>query len=191
MLVQPWRDAVTGLAVAGLCALAYLLSFELMNWLPAWLQYAPGVALFFLPAGVKLVALLVARAWGLLGIVAAGVWTAADVWESADWIALLGNVVVWVGIPYVVIHLMLRWMKIHPDLSNLTYLRVMSICMAATVASSVTGNVYAVWTHAQPLVDLWARAAAMALGDFLGAGVLFALLIAALNLLQAGRALDH
>ena len=191
MLVQPWRDAVTGLAVAGLCALAYLLSFELMNWLPAWLQYAPGVALFFLPAGVKLVALLVARAWGLLGIVAAGVWTAADVWESADWIALLGNVVVWVGIPYVVIHLMLRWMKIHPDLSNLTYLRVMGICMAATVASSVAGNVYAVWTHDQPLVDLWARAAAMALGDFLGAGVLFALLIAALNLLQAGRALDH
>ena len=191
MLVQPWRDVVTGLAVAGLCALAYLLSFELMNWLPAWLQYAPGVALFFLPAGVKLVALLVARAWGLLGIVAAGVWTAADVWQSADWTALLGNVVVWVGIPYVVIHLMLRWMKIHPDLSNLTYLRVMGICMAATVASSVAGNVYAVWTHAQPLVDLWARAAAMALGDFLGAGVLFALLIAALNLLQAGRALDH
>ena len=191
MLVQPWRDAVTGLAVAGLCALAYLLSFELMNWLPAWLQYAPGVALFFLPAGVKLVALLVARAWGLLGIVAAGVWTAADVWQNADWIALLGNVVVWVGIPYVVIHLMLRCMKIHPDLSNLTYLRVMGICMAATVASSVAGNVYAVWTHDQPLVDLWARAAAMALGDFLGAGVLFALLIAALNLLQAGRALDH
>lgn len=191
MLVQPWRDAVTGFAVAGVCALAYLLSFELMNWLPAWLQYAPGVALFFLPAGVKLVALLVARAWGLLGIVAAGAWTAADVWQGAGWIALLGNVVVWVGIPYVVIHLMLRWMNIHADLSNLTYLRVMGICMAATVASSVAGNVYAVWTHAPPFVDLWARAAAMALGDFLGAGVLFALLIGGLNLVQAGRALDH
>lgn len=106
MVVQPWRDVVTGFAVAGLCALAYLLSFELMKWLPAWLEYAPGVALFFLPAGVKLVALLVARAWGLVGIVAAGAWTAADVWQSADGMTLLGNVLVWVGIPYVVIHLM-------------------------------------------------------------------------------------
>ena len=191
MVVQPWRDVVTGFAVAGLCALAYLLSFELMNWLPAWLEYAPGVALFFLPAGVKLVALLVARAWGLVGIVAAGAWTAADVWQSADGMTLLGNVLVWVGIPYVVIHLMLRWMNIHADMSNLTYLRVLVICMAATVASSVVGNVYAVWTHAQPLADLWARAAAMALGDFLGAGVLFALLIGGVNLVQAGRALDH
>jgi hypothetical protein len=31
----------------------------------------------------------------------------------------------------------------------------------------------------------------MALGDFLGAGVLFGLLIGGLNLVQAVRALDH
>jgi hypothetical protein len=191
MVVQPWQDRATGLAVAALCALAYLLSFELMDWLPAGLQYAPGVALFFLPAGVKLVALLVARAWGLLGIAAAGVWTAADVWQSAGWLALLGNVVVWVGVPYLVIHLMLRWMKIHADLSNLSYLKVMAICLAAILATSVAGTAYAVWAHGQPLADLWARAVAMALGDFLGAGVVFALLIGVLNLLQAGRALDH
>jgi hypothetical protein len=162
-----------------------------MAWLPDWLEYAPGVALFFLPAGVKLVALLVARAWGLLGIATAGLWTAAGVWQSAEWMALLGNVVVWVGLPYLVIHLMLRWMNIHADLSNLSYLRVMGICLAATLASSVVGNAYAVWTHTQPLADLWGRAMAMALGDFLGAGVLFALLIGGLNLVQAGRALDH
>lgn len=191
MVVQAWRNVVSGFAVAGLCALVYLLSFELMAWLPDWLEYAPGVALFFLPAGVKLVALLVARAWGLLGIAAAGLWTAAGVWQSAEWMALLGNVVVWVGLPYLVIHLMLRWMNIHADLSNLSYLRVMGICLAATLASSVVGNAYAVWTHTQPLADLWGRAMAMALGDFLGAGVLFALLIGGLNLVQAGRALDH
>jgi len=191
MVVQAWRNVVSGFAVAGLCALVYLLSFELMAWLPDWLEYAPGVALFFLPAGVKLVALLVARAWGLLGIATAGLWTAAGVWQSAEWMALLGNVVVWVGLPYLVIHLMLRWMNIHADLSNLSYLRVMGICLAATLASSVVGNAYAVWTHTQPLADLWGRAMAMALGDFLGAGVLFALLIGGLNLVQAGRALDH
>lgn len=191
MVVQARRDVVAGFAVAGLCALAYLLSFELMAWLPDWLEYAPGVALFFLPAGVKLVALLVARAWGLLGIAAAGLWTAAGVWQGAEWMVLLGNVVVWVGLPYGVIWLMLRWMRIHADLSNLTYLRVMGICLAATLASSVVGNAYAVWTHTQPLSDLWGRALAMALGDFLGAGVLFALLIGGLNLMQAGRALDH
>lgn len=189
--MHPWRNAVSGFAVAVFCALAYLMSFKLMAWLPSWLEYAPGVALFFLPAGVKLVALLVARSWGLLGIAAAGLWTAAGVWERADGLALLGNVAVWVGVPYLVILWSLRWMSIHADLSNLSYLRVMGICLAATAASSVAGNVYAVWTHAQPLPDLWARAAAMAVGDFLGAGVLFALLIGGLNLLQAGRALDH
>jgi hypothetical protein len=191
MVIQPWQRAVTGLSVAALCAFAYLLSFELMTRLPAWLEYAPGVALFFLPAGVKLVSLLVARSWGLLGIAAAGMWTAADVWQSADWSTLLGNVAVWVGIPYLVIRLMLRWMDIQADLSNLSYLRVMAICLAATVTSSVAGNAYAVWSQTQPLAELWARAVAMALGDFLGAGVLFALLIGGLNLVQAGRAMDH
>jgi len=43
----------------------------------------------------------------------------------------------------------------------------------------------------QRLPELLARTAAMALGDFAGAGVMFALLMAVLNLLQAGRALDH
>jgi hypothetical protein len=191
MVIQPWQRAVTGLAVAALCAFTYLLSFELMTRLPDWLEYAPGVALFFLPAGVKLVALLVARWWGLLGITAAGVWTAAEVWQSADWMLLVGNVAVWVGTPYLVIRLMLRWMDIQADLSNLSYLRVMGICLAATVASSVAGNAYAVWSHTQLLAELWARALAMALGDFLGAGVLFGLLIGGLNLVQAVRALDH
>jgi hypothetical protein len=191
MVIQTWQRTATGLAVAALCAFAYWLSFEVMARLPSSLEYAPGVALFFLPAGVKLVALLVARSWGVLGIGAAGVWTAAEVWQGREWLLLLGNVAVWVGIPYLVIRLMLRWMDIQADLSNLSYLRVMGICLAATAASSAASNAYAVWSHTQPLADWWGRALGMALGDFLGAGVLFALLIGGVNLVQAVRAMDH
>ena len=185
------RGTATGLGLAAVCGVVYLLSFELMALLPAWLEYAPGVSLFFLPAGVKLVALLVAGGWGLLGLAAAGLWTAADIWDGASLPALLGNIVVWLGIPYLVIRAMMRWMGIHADLSNLSYLRVMGICLAAIVATSAAATAYAVLAHGVPLAEAGARTAAMALGDFAGAGVMFALLMAVLNLLQAGRALDH
>lgn len=185
------RGAAAGLGVAAVCAGVYLLSFELMALLPDWLAYAPGVSLFFLPAGVKLVALLVAGGWGLLGLAAAGLWTAADIWDGASLPALLGNIVVWLGIPYLVIRAMMRWMGIHADLSNLSYLRVMGICLAAILASSAAATAYAVLAHGAPLPQAGARTLAMALGDFAGAGVVFALLIGVLNLMQAGRALDH
>lgn len=185
------RGTAAGLGVAALCAAMYVLSFELMAVLPRWLEYAPGVSLFFLPAGVKLVALLVAGGWGLLGLAAAGLFTAADVWGTASVLTLLGNVVVWLGIPFLVIRGMLRWLGIHADLSNLSYLRVMAICLAAITATSAAATAYAVLAHSVSPAEAVARSAAMALGDFAGAGVMFALLIGVLSLVQAARALDH
>ena len=58
-------------------------------------------------------------------------------------------------------------------------------------ATSLAATAYAVLAHGVPLPEAGARTAAMALGDFAGAGVVFALLIGVLNLMQAGRALDH
>lgn len=185
------RSAARGLGLAAVCAVVYLLSFELMSLMPAWLEYAPGVSLLFLPAGVKLVALLVAGGWGLLGLAAAGLWTAADVWSSATWLALAGNVLVWLAIPYLVIRALLRWMGVHADLSNLSYLRVLGIGLAAILASSAAATAYAVVAHGAPLTQAGARTLAMALGDFVGAGVMLGLFVAALNLVQAARSLDH
>lgn len=185
------RGMVRGLGLAAVCAAVYLLSFELMSLMPAWLEYAPGVSLLFLPAGVKLVALLVAGGWGFVGLAAAGLWTAADVWSSATWIALAGNVLVWLAVPYLVMRALLRWMGVHADLSNLSYLRVLGIALAAIVASSAAATAYAVAAHGAPLPQAGARTLAMALGDLVGAGVVLGLLVVALNLLQAARALDH
>jgi hypothetical protein len=98
---------------------------------------------------------------------------------------------VWLGIPYLVVRGMLRWMGIHADPSNLTYLRVMAIGLVAILATSAAATVYAVLAHGAPLAQAGARTLAMALGDFVGTGVSLAVLIGLIGLWQAHRALDH
>ena len=66
-----------------------------------------------------------------------------------------------------------------------------SITLAMASTASLAATAYAAWAHGTPWTEASGRSAAMALGDFMGATLMMAVLIGALNLWQAHRALDH
>ncbi len=173
------------MAVATFCC--YLLSFQVNSLFSPWVEYAPGASLVFLPAGVKLVALLVAGGWGALGLAVAAVLMAADVWTAAGAYELLGNIVVWLGVPYMIIESVLRIQGVKRDLSNLTFAPLLFITVAATVVGSAASSAYAVFAHGRKIDDYLATASAMAVGDFVGAGLMLMLTISALKLLKKTR----
>lgn len=164
------------------CFVAYWASFELNAMLSPWFEYLPGVSLLFLPAGVKLVALLVAGVWGVLGVGLAGLWMAAGVWQDAQWLPLLGNIVVWLGVPYFVIVLLMRLLGVARDLSNLRYLTLLFMAVVAILAQSLAGNLYAMLAHGRSASEVLPATFAMAVGDLVGAGIVLSVMMGLLTL---------
>lgn len=163
---------------------AYWLSFRVNALVSPWAEYAPGASLIFLPAGVKLVALLVAGGWGALGLAAAAALMASDIWTTANFYELIGNIVVWLGVPYVIVESVLRIQGVKRDLSNLTFTPLLFILVAVTVVGSAASSAYAVFAHGRKSDDYLAAASAMAVGDFVGAGLMLILAISVLKLLK-------
>lgn len=60
--------------------LAYLVSYEISVNFDLVDSFAPGISLIFIPAGVKLVAALVAGFWGVFGTVVALAFVAKEIW---------------------------------------------------------------------------------------------------------------
>lgn len=172
----------TGPLLMALCFLAYWASFKLNGWLLPWFDYLPGVSLVFLPAGVKLVSMLVAGVWGVLGVGLAGLWMAAGVWQDAQWLPLLGNIVVWLGVPYLVLVLLMRVLGVARDLSNLRYLTLLFMAVVAILVQSLASNLYAMLAHGRSAAELLPATLAMAVGDVVGAGIVLSLMMLALTL---------
>lgn len=176
--------AFSGPWLALLSFVAYWASFRINALITPWTEYGPGVSLVFIPAGVKLVALLVAGGWGLLGLAGAALWMAAEVWVQSGVGELVGNIAVWLGVPFVVVELMLRLLGIQRDLSNLTFWPLLMIGTAATAASSFASSAYAVGFHGRQEADWMGSALAMLLGDIVGAGLVVIVGMTALQLLR-------
>lgn len=176
---------LSGPLLALLSFAAYWASFRLNGLVGAWTEYAPGVSLIFLPAGVKLVALLVAGGWGLLGLAAAALWMATEVWAQSGAGELLGNIAVWLGVPFLVVELMLKLLGVHRDLRNLGFWQLVLVALGATTASSFASSAYAVMFHGRHETDWLGSALAMLLGDIVGTGLVVIVGMTALQVLRA------
>lgn len=186
MTVPKRRDSLS--LAAALCALffvLYLASFKFNTWIFTQQVYTQGVAWVFLPAGIKLLAVLVARWWGVMGVALAGLWvTHTDVWSGADWPAHLGNIVAWLVIPFLVIQVLIRWWRLAPDLSNLTFHRLFVINAVFTAVSAVGTSAYAWWVYERRDADFVATSIAMAFGDFVGTFLVMGLILVAVMALE-------
>lgn len=177
------------LALSALFCLIYLASFELNAWLFSEEVYAQGVAWVFLPAGIKLLAVLVGRWWGLLGVALAGLWvTHSEVWSSGDWLAHFGNISVWLVLPFLVITVLIKHWQLEPDLSNLSYERLFVINAVFTSVAAVGSSAYAWWVYDRRDADAVAAAIAMAVGDFVGTILVMGLVLACVLALERLRA---
>lgn len=173
-----------GLALATLCGLAYLLSFYVNAYVVQAEAVFTGVALFYLPAGVKLIAIMVARYWGALGLWVANFWHTGTGWEGLLLYEVFWMSTLWVGTTLAVVLIWAQYIGLRSDLKNLTFRSFLWLNLIAAMMHGLVFNLYMVLIENRNFDEWLSSAKAMALGDFLGSG---ALMLIALGLFKAVR----
>lgn len=70
------------IAIAVISGILFSLSFRLNQFFDAQFVYSAGISLLFLPAGVKLLAVLVGRLPAIVGIMVVSVYLGAGIWPD-------------------------------------------------------------------------------------------------------------
>ncbi|MEY4726321.1 MAG: hypothetical protein RLZ36_948 [Pseudomonadota bacterium] len=178
-----WSHLVTAAA----SGLLFSLSFRLNQFFDAQFVYAAGISLLFLPAGVKLLAVLVGRLPAILGLLVVGIYLGAGIWPDKPMSSIVYFAVVSLMTYPIAAFGLMHLLHIQRDLSNLRYHHIVWLSLAASVLNGVVHN-WLYWTQGVTASEeLWQKSAAMALGDFMGCFVVVALFHATMNVLRSVR----
>ncbi len=179
-----WLQQAT---IALISALAYGLAFWLNDQFSEWVLFTQGVALMYLPAGVKLLALLLGGWPAALGLTAMlwglsfAYWTQLDAW------ALLGCAAISIGTTWVMLTILMRAWRIGTDLTQLNFTRLLLLDALSSVTHGWLMNGYFAWLGVRDFDTLPAAAWGMALGDFVGSGLLLLALTMVLKFTRWGQ----
>ena len=174
----------------GLIALSFTLSrltYELHELLTPYVAYTQGVDLLFLPAGVKLVLIMVAGWRGALGCGLSLLSLSTRFWPGLEPVWLLCYSTLSVGITWLVVSVMLRHMALGPTLEGLSFWELVQIDMLNTLLHGIAVNGYFWSLGLRSSETFWSAALAMTLGDFLGAGVIMLVVLLAARLIAPAR----
>jgi len=154
---------------------AFALSFRANQLLDDWFVYVQGMSLLFLPAGVKLLFVLIGRVPAICGIMLVSVYLGYGIWPDKSLWAVVDFAFISLMTYPMSAYLVMRWLEIHRDLVNLQYWHIVVLSVAASVTNGIVHNVLYMAEGVTAPEDFWVRAAAMTLGDFMGCFVVVAL----------------
>jgi len=169
--IDSFYSLIEGTVLASMCGLIYYAVFFLQTKISPLVNFTQGVDLFFAPAGIKLVAFMLAGVWGFWGIAICGLITAFDVWQADSLLMHVGNILIWAGVPFATYTWLAKLLDLDRALTKLQYWHVVLISLLTTLTSSLGSNLYQYMIGGRNAEMLTASTFAMAIGDFLGTGV--------------------
>lgn len=146
----------------------FVISFSDNEAFDSMALYMTGISLVFIPAGFKLLCLLVGGEAAAVGLLISSVYVSMRVWDKTGFMQMVYFAVAAVGSYYVAVLLVKRFLRINDTLSNLRYLHIIILSAAASLLNGTVHNIVYVWQDKVKLDDFFAHAAAMVVGDFLG-----------------------
>jgi hypothetical protein len=155
----------------------YWLMYQFNELLMPYVSYAQGVALLFLPAGIKLVMIMVAGWRGAMGCGLALWWISASIWPELDAAWLMAYAALSAGLTWAVVSALLRRKALGPCLEGLSFWDIVQIDAANTLLHGIVINGFLWSLGLRGGEQVWPSALAMALGDFLGSGVVMLLVL--------------
>ncbi len=161
------KESVLSARAVIACALIYTLLFYANDWLTAFLEVAPGVNLIYLPAGLRLFLVLIFGLSGALGIAIASTLITFGRDLGDDMISTLGIGLISGFSPYLARLLVIRNLRINPDLSNLN---LQMITISVLVFAFLSTGLHQVWFVLMGIPSgSLSNAIAMLIGDVVGA----------------------
>ena len=175
------------IATAVTSGILFSLSFRLNQYFDEQFVYSAGISLLFLPAGVKLLAVLVGRLPAIVGLLVVGIYLGAGIWPDKAMTSIVYFAVVSLMTYPIAAFGLMRLLRIRHNLSNLRYHHIVLLSLAASALNGVMHN-WLYWTQGVTASEeLWQKSAAMAFGDFMGCFVVVALFHAGMSVLRRSR----
>jgi len=182
-LTQPLEKTGHDVGLVLLSFLLYWTAYQGHALIHPYVSYAQGVDLMFLPAGIKLVMIMVAGWRGALGCGLALLSVAPDFWPEQELAVLSLYSALSVGVTWLVAHLMLNRRGLGPTLEGLRFWDIVLLDAVNTVLHGIAVNLYFWAFGMRSSESLWSSSLAMALGDFLGTGIVMLLVLLAAQLI--------
>lgn len=133
--MRAWLRPSRVLPVGGV-ALAWVTLFELNAYWFEFLAISPYVGWVFLPAALRVLAVLLFKRRGVLGLFLGAVITNAPLWRT-EWGDALALSAVSALAPALAIWLGFRWLKLEPNLNGLNGWQLLALSALAALSSSV------------------------------------------------------
>lgn len=175
-----WSHVIV-LVIAGL---AFSFSFRLNQLLDEYFVYVQGISLLFIPAGIKLLLVLVGRLPAVLGILMVSVYLGSGIWPDKSMLTVFNFAFVSLMTYPISAYMVMRTLRIQRDLNNLRYWHIVVLSLAASVLNGIVHNVAYLMEGVTVIEAQWGNSAAMALGDFLGCFIVVSLFHTATLLLS-------
>ena len=162
--MRGWLKPDRVLPVGGV-ALAWVALFELNAYWFEFLAVSPYVGWIFLPAALRVLAVLLFKARGVLGLFLGALITNSPLWGAEWWDALALSAVSALS-PALALWLGSRWLKLEPTLHGLNGRQLLTLSAIAALSSSA---LHALLFYAIEHNTHWPNAMlSMTVGDFAG-----------------------
>ena len=167
-LSPPLRRSVFVVLLMLASGFAWLACWQVARSIFGFTELNSGITLLYLPAGVRLVILLVAGAWGAIGIAMAFPLALFQVFPDLSWAEIMAYSAITGFVPYAAVQGSCRVAGISRDLGTLRPIHLPLLAAAVSVAGALAYTAALVAFGRFAAGDFVADATAMAAGDFLG-----------------------
>ena len=161
-------DTLEKTALTLISAVLFVGFFQLNDWLFSIFQYSEGISWVFLPAGFRVILVLVMGLPGALGLVLGSWFIDRDLFtQSGATLAFLNGVVGGIT-PWLVMKYLTQRQWLSPQLQSLNVLQLLNMTLIFAAASALTHQL--VWLLLErPHLNIWVDIWPMFVGNALGA----------------------
>jgi hypothetical protein len=158
---------LSGLLLAISFAVAYFSLFWVQVNVLGEFDFLPMVSILFLPAGIKFLAMLVGRHWGLIGIAGGKLLVDRYFGSVSSFTTEFPHLLVWLVIPYICLLTYLKQTNLSQKLDRLTAYHLVVVALLTSFVSSL-GTQYYFFGLPEPSYPLLKAIWSMTIGDFSG-----------------------
>jgi hypothetical protein len=154
--------------IAFFAGIIFAVSFRVNQIFDQYFVYSAGISLLFIPAGVKLLLLLVGRVPAYVGLLISGVYLGLGIWPHKELVSVFLFAFNGLTCYALVAYGLMKVLHIRPTLDNLRYGHIV---LLPAVASALNGFVHTIVYIADGVVmteEYWNKSLAMTFGDFMG-----------------------
>ena len=165
---KAFRDTLEKTALTLISAVLFVGFFQLNDWAFSIFEYSEGISWVFLPAGFRVILVLVLGLPGALGLILGSWFIDRDLFtQDGATLAFLNGVVggltPWLVLKYLTYR---QWLS--PHLQSLNVLQLLNLTLIFAAASAVAHQL--VWLLLErPLMNIWVDIWPMFVGNALGA----------------------